>query len=384
MVSREYPEGVSAVITGREWTAASCQLLQDHPELLVTEVDLEEDRDREDYLSVIKVQKAKEEAVNTTEVVLPATLPPVADQPSSVLMSEKSSLNGDGMEGDMAAGDDVNQLKLKVNLREKKQIEEEKEEEQQINGEDNDEEEGEGGEEEGGDEEEEEEETVIAMDVDEAHSGAIVSDVTRATYVSTDVTAESGQGNMSVTEPSQIHAETSMNICPPQMSIRDQAVLPSTVHSGGVSCDANERSGEGALVGVSLSAGVGVGVGAVDDIEAMKRAFEDASDSDDDEEDDDEGEGEGEATGGGGGEERNNDKNGEDEEDDDDDDDDGEEMILEEGVGSQTVGGHEVVLEVELQTANVEQEQAGEDEQGEDASNDEEEEGDEEDWMKDV
>ena len=58
-------------------------------------------------------------------------------------------------------------------------------------------------------------------------------------------------------------------------------------------------------------------------------------------------------------------------------------MILEEGVGSQTVGGHEVVLEVELQTANVEQEQAGEDEQGEDASNDEEE-GDEEDWMKDV
>ena len=82
MVSKEHPEGVSAVIMGREWTSRttpstssssgsgagssgmSSQLLQDHPELLVTEVDLEEDRDREDYNSVIKAQKAKDEASN--------------------------------------------------------------------------------------------------------------------------------------------------------------------------------------------------------------------------------------------------------------------------------------------------------------------------------
>ena len=37
MVSRDQPDGVSAVITGREWTASSA-LLQEHPELLVTEV----------------------------------------------------------------------------------------------------------------------------------------------------------------------------------------------------------------------------------------------------------------------------------------------------------------------------------------------------------
>jgi hypothetical protein len=40
-------------------------LLQEHPELLVTEVDLEEDRDREDYISVMKDQKeqrARDEA----------------------------------------------------------------------------------------------------------------------------------------------------------------------------------------------------------------------------------------------------------------------------------------------------------------------------------
>jgi hypothetical protein len=84
MVSREQPEGVSAVIMGREWTsprtgagagstgstaAVSSQLIQDHPELLVTEVDLEEDRDREDYISVMKAQKAKDEASNADSVI---------------------------------------------------------------------------------------------------------------------------------------------------------------------------------------------------------------------------------------------------------------------------------------------------------------------------
>jgi hypothetical protein len=82
MVSREQPEGVSAVIMGREWTsprtgagstgstgAVSSQLIQDHPELLVTEVDLEEDRDREDYISVMKAQKAKDEAINADSVI---------------------------------------------------------------------------------------------------------------------------------------------------------------------------------------------------------------------------------------------------------------------------------------------------------------------------
>jgi hypothetical protein len=64
MVSRECPEGVHAVITGREWSAGGSQLLQDHPEILITEVDLEEDRDREDYISVMKAQKAKDEAGN--------------------------------------------------------------------------------------------------------------------------------------------------------------------------------------------------------------------------------------------------------------------------------------------------------------------------------
>ena len=70
MVSAEYPEGVTTMIAGREWTSAcgSSTLLQEHPELLITEIDVEEDRDREDYISVMKEQKAKEEEMNASSV----------------------------------------------------------------------------------------------------------------------------------------------------------------------------------------------------------------------------------------------------------------------------------------------------------------------------
>jgi hypothetical protein len=50
MVSREQPMGVSTLITGKEW--GSSKLMLEHPEILVTEVDLEEDRDSEEYIQV--------------------------------------------------------------------------------------------------------------------------------------------------------------------------------------------------------------------------------------------------------------------------------------------------------------------------------------------
>ena len=105
MVSREQPEGVSAVIMGREWTsprtgagstgstgAVSSQLIQDHPELLVTEVDLEEDRDREDYISVMKAQKAKDEAINADSVIgSAATTSNTTSNTASVASKDKAS-----------------------------------------------------------------------------------------------------------------------------------------------------------------------------------------------------------------------------------------------------------------------------------------------------
>jgi hypothetical protein len=50
MVSREQPMGVSTLITGKEW--GNSKLMQKHPEMLITEVDLEEDRDSEEYIQV--------------------------------------------------------------------------------------------------------------------------------------------------------------------------------------------------------------------------------------------------------------------------------------------------------------------------------------------
>ena len=75
MVSSENPEGVTSMITGREWNTVcgSSLLLQEHPELLITEIDMEEDRDREIYINIMREQKARDDENNASITTVPST-----------------------------------------------------------------------------------------------------------------------------------------------------------------------------------------------------------------------------------------------------------------------------------------------------------------------
>ena len=429
MVSKEHPEGVSTVIMGREWTSRtaassstsgsgysgmSSQLLQDHPELLVTEVDLEEDRDREDYNSVIKAQKAKDEASNadsgigaTTSNTTSAT----SKDRSSAVVAVKESSNlaavstdthtlapalAPGAEGNAnfsMSGTTNDTLSIKLlSPNKQRQINEEA----KI---------GERGERGGSNENSLK--ITLSLPSKADNSLLLSGETIEKSFLGNVLSSSLQSTTLHVEEEVESSGDMSMDI------VHDSSVLVSALSLSSAPLSGTKLDESGSAVSTVRD----VQDGMVDDAEALRKAFEDASDSDDD---DDENEvnnanvtskdTESGITGEAGG--NNNDNDNNDDEDGSDDDGDEEELVIEEGGGGGGGGNggeikneetpsneyREKVVEIEgerrtsatgdekpvIDSSNAAQ---GEDEGGgggEEEANEDDDDDDEEDWMNDV
>lgn len=435
MVSKEHPEGVSSVIMGREWTSRtaassgsgsgsgssgmSSQLLQDHPELLVTEVDLEEDRDREDYNSVIKAQKAKDEASNADSGIGPTTFNTTStsnttsatskDRSSAVVAVKESNLaavntatrttalslapSAEGDAGYNMSGttNDAHSVKL---LSPNKQ--------RQINDEAKRGERGGGG---GGGNE---------------NSLKITLSLPPKVDNSSSLSGESLEGSfLGNILPSSMHVEEEEEVeTSGDMSmdvVHDSSVLVSALSLSSAPLSGTKLNESN--IAVSTVRDVQDGM-VVDEAEALRKAFEDASDSDDDDDDDENDvnnvimtskDTESGVTGEAGDDANNDDDdNNDDDEDGSDDDGDEEELVIEEGGGGGLIKNEETPsnedrekeeeIEVERETSATGDEQPainnskaaqGKDEGGgggggEEEANEDDDDDDEEDWMNDV